>query len=97
MFGDKDEIDSSTWFKNKIRDCVGEVESSAVISDYHSTIEVVVRTIFANAHHGSCCHHLKMNVNVKYRKVKSMTSLYLKTAKAYCMSNFQTVMATIHA
>ena len=67
-FGASESADMWTWFLSRVMECIGDVNNLAIISDRAATINLAVRYVFPNAHHESCCHHLRMNVRAKFRK-----------------------------
>lgn len=87
--------ESWTWFLSKLKDCIGDVQNLAIISDRAASIDLAVRTVFPHAYHGLCCRHLMVNLRLKSRKGKAFERLWWKTCKAYRLSDFQEHMNTL--
>ncbi|GJU33217.1 transposase, MuDR, MULE transposase domain protein [Tanacetum coccineum] len=57
--------ESWTWFLRRLKEQIGEPLNLCIISERHHAIILACSTIFDNAFHGYCDHHLMMNCNLK--------------------------------
>ncbi|PWA60179.1 transposase, MuDR, MULE transposase domain protein [Artemisia annua] len=87
-------VESWSWFLGKLKECIGDRNDLAIISDRHFAITIACKTVFPRAFHGYCCRHLMMNCNLKSRKHKA---LFWKTCKAYLVSDFDSAIAEIRS
>ncbi|PWA50400.1 transposase, MuDR, MULE transposase domain protein [Artemisia annua] len=85
-------VESWSWFLGKLKECIGDRNDLAIISDRHFAITIACKTVFPRAFHRYCCRHLMMNCNLKSRKHKA---LFWKTCKAYLVSDFDSAIAEI--
>ncbi|XP_062086217.1 uncharacterized protein LOC133792329 [Humulus lupulus] len=51
---------------SKLKEAIGEVEDLVFVSDRHASITHALETIFPDAYHGACYHHISMNVVAKF-------------------------------
>ncbi|XP_022158743.1 PKS-NRPS hybrid synthetase CHGG_01239-like [Momordica charantia] len=81
VFGivDKESDNSWNWFLDKVKSVIGEVDGLVFVSDRHQAINNSVANVFPNAEHVSCMHHIKMNLNDKFKN-EGMQMLYLQAA-----------------
>ena len=63
-------LQSWTWFLTCLRRCIHIDEGLTFISDRAASIAGAIATVFPQAEHGICGHHLYMNVSSKYGKIK---------------------------
>ena len=87
--GDSENDASWEWFMTKLRDAIGQIDDLVFISDRHKSLLKAINTVFPNAQHGVCCHHLKMNMKDKFKRCKDIDSMYWGAAKAYRISDFE--------
>ena len=85
-------VESWSWFLSKLKECIGERDGFAIISDRHYAITIACQTVFPQAFHGYCCRHLMMNCRLKSKKYKG---LFWKACKAYLESDFQNTISEI--
>ena len=45
---------------SKLKEAIGEVEDLAFVSDRHASITHALETIFPDAYHGACYHHISV-------------------------------------
>ncbi|XP_062104417.1 uncharacterized protein LOC133815617 [Humulus lupulus] len=64
---DSENHDSWKYFMSKLKEAIGEVEDLAFVSDRHASITHALETIFPDAYHGACYHHISMNVVAKFK------------------------------
>ncbi|RYE18377.1 MAG: hypothetical protein EOP45_14235 [Sphingobacteriaceae bacterium] len=65
------------WFLRKLREAIGEdVEELVFISDRHVSIIHGVEVVFPGIPHGACFHHLKLNVQHKFKTDHCGIELY---------------------
>ncbi|XP_062085852.1 uncharacterized protein LOC133791959 [Humulus lupulus] len=64
---DSENHDSWKYFMSKLKEAIGEVEDLAFVSDRHASITHALETIFPDACHGACYHHISMNVVAKFK------------------------------
>ena len=81
----------------KLRDAIGQIDDLVFISDRHKSLLKAINTVFPNAQHGVCCHHLKMNMKDKFKRCKDIDSMYWGAAKAYRISDFEERMSMIQS
>jgi len=72
-----------TWFLEQLKNCIGESDRLAIISDRADSIIAAVARVFTTAHHGHCGHHLLSNVQGHFKKSVTTKTLFWKAAKAY--------------
>lgn len=87
--------ESWTWFLSCLKDCIGEVEDLAIISDRHYAIGLACKTVFPNSFHGFCCRHLMMNCALGTSK--KSRALYWKACKNYAKDDFHRSLSAIQA
>ncbi|XP_022147768.1 uncharacterized protein LOC111016623 [Momordica charantia] len=85
---DKESDNSWTWFLDQVKSAIGEVDGLVFVSDRHQAINNSVANVFPNAEHVSCMHHIKMNLNDKFKN-EGMQMLYLQAAQAFKKSTFR--------
>nr|XP_028949183.1 uncharacterized protein LOC103401792 [Malus domestica] len=95
--GDLENDASWTWFLTKLRSAIGEVADLVFVSDRHGSIGKVVQTVFPEAYHGACMYHVAGNMRNKFGDDETMFKLYYTAAKAYLVSEFNSVMTDIWA
>ncbi|XP_062100028.1 uncharacterized protein LOC133805900 [Humulus lupulus] len=68
-FGIVDNANHDSWkyFMSKLKKAIGEVEDLTLVSDRHASITHALETIFLDAYHGACYHHIGMNVVAKFK------------------------------
>ncbi|XP_062075147.1 uncharacterized protein LOC133779171 [Humulus lupulus] len=68
-FGIADSENHNSWkyFMSKLKETIGEVEDLAFVFDRHASITHALETIFPDAYHGACYHHISMNVVAKFK------------------------------
>ena len=76
-----------TWFMTHLKECIGEVEDLAIISDRHAGILQACQKVFPDSFHGFCCRHLMMNCS--FGQSDSLKALFWKTCKVYTTDEFQ--------
>ena len=59
---DSENNDSWMYFIMKLKEAVGDVENLVFIFDRHPSIANALSTVFPEAHHGACIHHIGMNI-----------------------------------
>ncbi|XP_062118315.1 uncharacterized protein LOC133831929 [Humulus lupulus] len=64
---DSENHDSWKYSMSKLKEAIGEVEDLAFVSDRHASITHALETIFPDAYHGACYHHISMNVVAKFK------------------------------
>ncbi|XP_062112671.1 uncharacterized protein LOC133823840 [Humulus lupulus] len=64
---DSENHDSWKYVMSKLKEAIGEVEDLAFVSDKHASITHALETIFPDAYHGACYHHISMNVVAKFK------------------------------
>ncbi|XP_062086287.1 uncharacterized protein LOC133792401 [Humulus lupulus] len=64
---DSENHDSWKYFMSKLKEAIGEVEDLAFVSDRHASITHALETIFPDAYHGACYHHISMNAVAKFK------------------------------
>ncbi|XP_062100869.1 uncharacterized protein LOC133806796 [Humulus lupulus] len=64
---DSENHDSWKYFMSKLKEAIGEFEDLAFVSDRHASITHALETIFPDAYHGACYHHISMNVVAKFK------------------------------
>ncbi|XP_062104221.1 uncharacterized protein LOC133815389 [Humulus lupulus] len=64
---DSENHDSWKYFMSKLKEAIGEVKDLAFVSDRHASITHALETIFPDAYHGACYHHISMNVVAKFK------------------------------
>ena len=62
---------SWTWFLRKLRECIGEPANITFVTDRAPAIEVAIKTILPNAHHGLCARHLVTNLRLTSKRDKA--------------------------
>lgn len=87
--------DEWTWFLRHLKDNIGGMEDVVIISDRAASIALAIRTVFPRAHHGICCRHLSMNLNLRSKKAKGQAKVFWKTCKANRMSDFEERMTQL--
>ncbi|CAN6721796.1 unnamed protein product [Malus baccata var. baccata] len=95
--GDSENDASWTWFLTKLRSAIGEVADLVFVSDRHGSIGKAVQTVFPEAYHGACMYHVAGNMRNKFGDDETMFKLYYTAAKAYLVSEFNSVMTDIWA
>ncbi|XP_062100828.1 uncharacterized protein LOC133806755 [Humulus lupulus] len=79
--------DSWKYFMSKLKEVIGEVEDLAFVSNRHASITHALETIFPNAYHGACYHHISMNVVAKFKTDHCHVLIY-NVAHAFRKSEF---------
>ncbi|XP_062104027.1 uncharacterized protein LOC133815175 [Humulus lupulus] len=64
---DSENHDSWKYFMSNLKKAVGEVEDLWFVSDKHASITHALETIFSDAYHCACYHHISMNVIAKFK------------------------------
>ena len=85
-------VENWSWFLSKLKECIGDRDELAIISDRHYAITIACKTVFPRAFHGYCYRHLMMNCKLKTRKHKA---IFWKTCKAYLVSDFRNAISEI--
>ena len=66
------------WFLRKLREAIGEdVPNLAFVSDRHVSIEQGLNIVYLSVPHGACYHHLKLNVQHKFKNDHCEHELYI--------------------
>ena len=94
--GDSENDASWEWFMTKLREAIGQIDDLVIISDRHKSLLKAINTVFPNAQHGVCCHHLKMNMKDKFKR-NNIDDMYWGAAKAYRISDFEEQMSMIQS
>nr|KAJ0206074.1 hypothetical protein LSAT_V11C500295360 [Lactuca sativa] len=81
--------ESWIWFLSRLKECIGDMPSLAIISDRANSIEIVIQSVFPNAYHELCCRHLLMNMRTKIDKQERTKILFWEDAKEYQDSDFK--------
>ncbi|XP_062096004.1 uncharacterized protein LOC133801742 [Humulus lupulus] len=84
---DSENHDSWKYFMSKLKEAIGEVEDLAFVSDKHASITHALETIFPDAYHGACYHHISMNVVAKFKTDHCHVLMY-NAAYAFRKSEF---------
>ncbi|XP_062093532.1 uncharacterized protein LOC133799538 [Humulus lupulus] len=84
---DSENHDSWKYFMSKLKEAIGEVEDLAFVSDRHASITHALETIFPDAYHGPCYHHISMNVVAKFKTDHCHVLMY-NAAYAFRKSEF---------
>ncbi|XP_062114565.1 uncharacterized protein LOC133825667 [Humulus lupulus] len=84
---DSENHDSWKYFMSKLKESIGEVEDLAFVSDRHASITHALETIFPDAYHGACYHHISMNVVAKFKTDHCHVLMY-NAAYAFRKSEF---------
>ncbi|XP_022154803.1 uncharacterized protein LOC111021969 [Momordica charantia] len=85
---DKESDESWTWFLERVKICIGNVDGLVFVSDRHQTITNSVATMFLDAAHVTCMHHVAMKLTEKFRN-GGMRRIFYKAAKAFKVSKFR--------
>ncbi|XP_022151642.1 uncharacterized protein LOC111019549 [Momordica charantia] len=85
---DKESDESWTWFLERVNICIGNVDGLVLVSDRHQTITNFVATVFPDAAHVTCMHHVVMKLTEKFRN-EGMRRIFSKAAKAFKISKFR--------
>ncbi|XP_062080006.1 uncharacterized protein LOC133784744 [Humulus lupulus] len=91
---DSENHDSLKYFMSKLKEEIGEVEDLAFVSDRHASITHALETIFPDAYHGACYHHISMNVIVKFQTDHCHVLMYNATyafRKSEFHANFEKI------
>ncbi|XP_062085469.1 uncharacterized protein LOC133791563 [Humulus lupulus] len=64
---DSENHDFWKYFMSKLKEAIGEVEDLAFVSDSYASSTHALETIFPDAYHGACYHHISMNVVAKFK------------------------------
>ncbi|XP_024964171.1 uncharacterized protein LOC112504462 [Cynara cardunculus var. scolymus] len=83
---------SWTWFLRKLRQCISDVPNLTFVTDRAASIDLAIRTVFPNAHHGLCCRHLSQNRCLTSTKDKRKQWMFWEACKAYRLSDFEATM-----
>ena len=59
---DSENNDSWMYFIVKLKEAIRDVENLVFVSDRHPSIANALSTVFPEAHHGACIHHIGMNI-----------------------------------
>ncbi|XP_022158318.1 protein FAR-RED ELONGATED HYPOCOTYL 3-like [Momordica charantia] len=87
---DRETNESWTWFLERVKSCIGDVEGLVFVPHRHRTINNFVTSVFPTAEHVSCMHHVQMNLNDKFKiRSEGVEWLYLLAAKAFKKSTFR--------
>ncbi|KAJ9540662.1 hypothetical protein OSB04_027168 [Centaurea solstitialis] len=86
-----------TWFLTMLRECIGEMEGLVFMSDRASSIHLAINTVYPNAQHALCCHHLYMNIKARASNIEDNDTLFWKTCKAYTIHEFDFQMTALRA
>nr|KAJ0197052.1 hypothetical protein LSAT_V11C700373640 [Lactuca sativa] len=81
--GKTESRESCIWFLSRLKECIGDMPSLAIILDIVDSIEMVIQVVFPNAYHKLCCHHLLMNMITKIDKQERTKILFWEDAKDY--------------
>ncbi|XP_038882416.1 protein FAR1-RELATED SEQUENCE 8-like [Benincasa hispida] len=73
--------ESWVWFLQQLICAIGQVHDVVIVSDRHPSIKKVIITVFPEAFHGICIHHLKANLLVNFKN-KDILDIFDKAAKA---------------
>ncbi|XP_062085199.1 uncharacterized protein LOC133791286 [Humulus lupulus] len=84
---DSENHDSLKYFMSKLKEAIGEVKDLAFVSDRHASITHTLETIFPDAYHGACYHHISMNVVAKFKTDHCHVLMY-NAAYAFRKSEF---------
>ncbi|XP_022156566.1 uncharacterized protein LOC111023441 [Momordica charantia] len=85
---DKESDDSWTWFIERVKICIGDINGLVFVSDRHQSITNSVATVFPDAAYVTCMHHLAMKLNEKFRN-EGMQITFSKAAKTFKVSKFR--------
>ncbi|KAL0696746.1 hypothetical protein Bca4012_063926 [Brassica carinata] len=85
---DSENDDSWGWFFRHLKVVIPNSQDLAFISDRIVCIAKAIGTVYPQAAHGICIHHLLSNV-VAFFKTKGLTALAEKASRAYRFSEFQ--------
>ncbi|XP_022148136.1 uncharacterized protein LOC111016889 [Momordica charantia] len=82
----------------QLKGALGVVNNLVFVSDRHHTICKAIDKVFPTAFHCFCIQHIKMNLLAKFKvDAKAVEELFLKAAKAYRESYFNSIWAQLGA
>ncbi|XP_062080523.1 uncharacterized protein LOC133785288 [Humulus lupulus] len=84
---DSENHDSWKYFMSNLKEAIGEVEDLVFVSDRHASITHALETIFPDAYHGACYHHISMNVVAEFKTGHCHVLMY-NAAYAFRKSEF---------
>ncbi|XP_024993300.1 uncharacterized protein LOC112527050 isoform X2 [Cynara cardunculus var. scolymus] len=85
---DSENHNSYCYFMRKLKEVIGDVDNLAFVSDRHTSIVDALETVFPNAYHGACYHHISMNVKHKFKTDHCHQTMFL-AAHAFRKTEFQ--------
>ncbi|XP_022156795.1 uncharacterized protein LOC111023629 [Momordica charantia] len=91
---DRETDNSIKWFLEKLKGAIGEFKDLVFVSDRNSSISKSIASVFPNAFHCICIHHLKQNLNAKFKN-ETIEYLFVNAAKAYRESKFREFWSSI--
>ena len=93
--GDGENDEAYTWFFEKLKDVVGDVQNLVFVTDRHKAIESSLNTVFPNALHGFCMYHISNNIRANGFGNDVLLKCYFLAAKAYVVEHFDYYMQKI--
>ncbi|XP_062086060.1 uncharacterized protein LOC133792159 [Humulus lupulus] len=84
---DSENHDSWKYFMSNLKETIGQVEDLAFVSDRRASITHALETIFLDAYHGACYHHIGMNVIAEFKTDHCHVLMY-NAAYAFRKSEF---------
>ncbi|XP_056848648.1 protein FAR1-RELATED SEQUENCE 5-like [Raphanus sativus] len=85
--GEKDE--SWTWFMNKLRSVISDVDGLVFLSDRNASLIKSIREVFPTAAHGYCVWHLSQNVKGHVFNNRDVCAIkFRECAYAYTVAEF---------
>ncbi|XP_022154962.1 uncharacterized protein LOC111022106 [Momordica charantia] len=95
---DGETVASWVWFMTQLKGVFGVVKNLVFVSDRHQTICKAIDKVFPTAFHCFCIQHIKMNLLAKFKvDAKALEEIFLKAAKAYQESYFNSIWAQLGA
>lgn len=83
------------WFIEKLKSAIGDREELAFISDRHDGILNAVKSIYPNAYHGYCMHHLLHNLKACFNVSKAIKWKFACAAQAYTVAQWEIFMSLL--
>jgi len=65
-----------TWFLAMLKECIGEIEGLAVISDRDASINQAITSVFPRANHDLCYRHVLMNLHTRDSRIKGRDGFF---------------------